>query len=272
MNSEKVMAQQKAAENRREDKRAFGKFMLVLIVCGIVGGIVGVLSVETSEGGLTFAALLGRAMKAIGPFGNVICTTIVLIAVVILTAQSRRLYNSWDGEDEEVMMRMDLKLSWGLFAISINTIASYFFFAAGIYALDFENADDLYDVGLFIKIALTFIGLLYSLVVNVLLQKNIVNFTKEINPEKQGSVYDMHFQKIWHESCDELERLQTYQAGFKAYQAGNYSCMGLWMFCLLGLMVWDFGMLPMVMVTFIWIVMTVRYYMECIHLTKQLKI
>ena len=35
------------------------------------------------------------------------------------------------------------------------------------------------------------------MVVTVIAQNRIVNFTKEINPEKKGSVYDLKFQKTW---------------------------------------------------------------------------
>ena len=34
------------------------------------------------------------------------------------------------------------------------------------------------------------------------LQQMTVDFQKIMNPEKQGSVYDLRFQKKWEESCD----------------------------------------------------------------------
>ena len=52
------------------------------------------------------------------------------------------------------------------------------------------------------------------------MQQMTVDFQKIMNPEKQGSVYDLRFQKKWEESCDELEKFTIYRSAYKAYSTG----------------------------------------------------
>ena len=69
-----------------------------------------------------------------------------------------------------------------------------------------------------------------------------------MNPEKQGSVYDLNFRKKWWGSFDEAEKFVTYKASYTTMKAISYTCMGLWLFCLIGMIFFDFGVLPLIMV------------------------
>ncbi len=90
-------------------------------------------------------------------------------------------------------------------------------------------------------------------------QRQIVDQLREQNPEKQGSVYQFNFQKVWLQSCDEAEQLQIYRAGYRAYQAGVYTCLGLWLAVvianLMGWLRWD----SILLVGVIWLVLQSVY-------------
>ncbi|MCI5874408.1 MAG: DUF3169 family protein [Roseburia sp.] len=260
------MQNTKAAENDREDKKAFKKMILFTVICGIVGFFSGMFAAGTEDGFAQFAEVLKSGVCVVAPFGNLFFGTITWIACAGWMRQSRRVYAAWDGEDEDVIEQAELKLSYGICLTSVNMIIGFFFFGLGIYTLDFTQ---LRQQAALINLAIIFVGFFYSLIINTILQKNLVNFTKEINPEKQGSVYDLRFQKIWMESCDESEKLQTYQAGFAAMQTGSYTCIGLLIVCIIGMMSWDFGIIPMIMVVAIWLVLVIRYNAECIRLSKR---
>lgn len=256
---------EKVKENRAADKKAFGKFIIILALSLALGFVVGMAAVATMGKQDMLIAGIKNVTMMIAPFCSIVVTTIVLIMTMIWIKQARKLYASWDGEDEELIDKVERKLSLGLIATSVNMILGYLFFSMGIYSIEMDDLHQFYNVFRWLGI---FGGLIYTLIVCVVLQKNLINFTKEINPEKQGSVYDTKFQKNWLASCDESEQRQVHQAGFVAWQAGTNTCLGLWVFTFIGMMVWDFGMMPVLMVITIWLVMTIRYHVECIRLSK----
>ena len=143
---------------------------------------------------------------------------------------------------------------------SLTVIASFFFFNAGIVYLPQEVDSAAIPL---LAIFLVVIAL------SILLQQKTVDLTKEINPEKRGSVYDMKFQERWLESCDEAERRQIGQASYKAYVTVSRFCPYCWGVLLLGNMVFHYGILPSAVVLVIWAVLSVSYTREAIRLGRR---
>ena len=255
----------KARENRRVDRKAFVKFILILVASAMVGFCVGIFSVMSKGRQDVLFDALYHIVDTVAPFASIVLTTITLILVSIWQGKARKLFQEWDGEDEELIEQVEMKLSYGMIATSVNVILSYLFFTLAIFVTRNDDPSVQYDL---IRLVVTFVGFLYAISVSMVLQKQLVNFTKEINPEKQGSVFDTKFNKSWIASCDESEKQQVYQAGYKAWQFGGHTCIFLWVICFIGMMTWDFGIMPVVMVLTIWLVMTIRYYVECIRLSK----
>ena len=48
----------------------------------------------------------------------------------------------------------------------------------------------------------------------------------------------------------------------KAYTTVTDTCLILWVICIIGYGLWDFGVVPMVMVTIIWLVNTITYFIK----------
>ncbi len=260
------MQDTKAAENRREDKKAFKRLLPATIICGVFGFFAGVLSAGMEDGLLRLAETVKGAVLTAAPFGNLLLGTLTWIICAVLMRQSHKIYATWDGEDENTIEQVELKLNYGICVTSVSTILSFLFFGLGMYAVEFTS---LHLTAVIIKFAVAFAGFMYSMIMIAVLQKNLVNFTKEINPEKRGSVYDLRFQKRWMESCDESERLQTYRAGYAAMQTGNYTCLGLCILCFIGMQSWNFGIMPMLMVSVVWLALIVRYHIEGIRMAKK---
>jgi hypothetical protein len=103
---------------------------------------------------------------------------------------------------------------------------------------------------------------------SILIQKKIVDLQKEINPLLKGSIYDMNFSKKWLDSCDESIKLGIYKSSYKAYKSVSRTCMILCLFCIVGHDLWDFGIMPMVIVIIIWLVQTISYCIESIKYSK----
>jgi hypothetical protein len=81
---------------------------------------------------------------------------------------------------------------------------------------------DEYQQALFIAINLLFVA---TDVTVLLIQKLIIDIEKKLNPEKQGNVLDVNFQKVWMDSCDEAQKMIVYKAGYKAFQSTNVVCL-----------------------------------------------
>ena len=261
------MNKEKAMENRSQDRKALGGFIILIIAGAIVGAILGATSVWSVNIKEHIANVLPEILMIASPIVPIILNTVLIITMVVVLKKSRRAFADWDGENEEQMDKIEQWLGYGMIAVSVDMILGFFFFGAGVYSGEVREL----ETKELLFFCLNLFSMIYTLVVVTILQNRIVNMEKEINPEKQGSVYDTKFQKVWLESCDEAERQTIYKAAYKAYQVTNFTCIGLWLFSVLGAMLWNFGIMPLTMVSLIWLVMTVSYGIESMRLSKHSK-
>ena len=148
-------------------------------------------------------------------------------------------------------------LSWTLLLSAVQLLLSLFFMTAiGTYQPE-EGA--LAMIGVFVL----------SCGCVIFAQQKVVDLERRMNPEKHGSVYDTKFQKKWLDSCDESERRQIGEAGYRAYIVTTRVCLGAWMVLTVLGMVFEIGMLPVSVLLLVWGVMQVTYTLECIRLGKK---
>lgn len=257
----------KANQNRREDKKAFKKFMVILAVCFVLGGISGFFSAILAENGAArpIGDVLIDILTVISPFANIVIATVLWIVCAAVFKQCKKQLEGWTEEDEETFNRVDLRLSYLMWMLSVAMILNYFFIGAGIYCM--ERA----PIGKTSAILYTILlvgGVFYSLAVIASYQRRIVNLEKELNPEKQGSVYDMNFQKQWMESCDEAERMGIYKCAYYSYRTTQMACLVLFLVCLFGMFLFDFGLMPLTMVIIIWGISACSYFHSAIRIAK----
>lgn len=188
------MENTKVQENQREDRRAFKKLIVIVALSAIGGGIVGGFSVWLSHASEGITDALLSFLSIIAPFGSLFIVALLLLWYGIVLRRLRKQFLLWDGEDEEVINGIEDRLTWGMILSGVTTILNLFFLSAGFYSFDYAGLD-MYDIMTPIRLAALLGGAICAMVINTVLQKEIVNFTKEINPEKHGSVYDLKFQK-----------------------------------------------------------------------------
>lgn len=260
MNKEKVM------DIKKENKKAFGKFILLLIASMVVGAFIGMMSVKIGKGaGDTIADGVFNFITLIAPYASLVITFVAAIMVGVLFVKSKKRYAAWNEEDEEEIERIELWLSYAMYVVSASMILVFFFFAAGITALNINDLKEEFHV---IPVVCWLSSIFINMVFTMVAQRKLIDFIRIINPEKKGSIYDTNFSKKWEESCDEAERLGTYKASFKALKTTTMTCLGLWLFCVIGSIIWNFGILPVAMVTIIWFVLTTSYTRACIKEPK----
>ncbi|MEY8355967.1 DUF3169 family protein [Lachnospiraceae bacterium 54-53] len=258
MNSEKIR------KNKSEDRRALYRFALIMVASLFTGLVIGVISNRIDEDtSVRIAGGLMEFLKRIFPVANLVMTVALIAPVIYLYRKCRRLYQAWDGESEEEIIRIETGLSYALWFTSILLILSFFFFALGAYfnvhAFDsLKRSDTAYWFG----------GFLAAVVSTIAAQQKIVNFEKEINPEKQGSIFDQKFAKKWEKSCDEAERLGIYKSAYASYRAVTVTCLVLWLFCVIGTNLWNFGLMPVTVISIIWLVQVSSYCIKSISQSK----
>jgi len=244
---------------KSDNRRALPKFLIIIFISGIVGGVLGFLTGLFGFSGAseTAAYLANGFLREASFYGIPACAVVLLGTGWLLYFQARSRFNAWDGEDETVAEDVDWTLSWCLLWSAVNQVLDFFLFGAGcVYYKEDRSMRMLWIVGFF----------LITMAVNIVLQQKVVDLEKRMNPEKQGSVYDMKFQKKWMDSCDEAEQRQIGQACYIAYRVTGNVCIWLWMALMLLAFVYDTGILPMFMVTLIWGVMQVSYVLATMKL------
>lgn len=258
----------KEEENKQQNKKAGGVFILVLIASAILGGFIGAAGVRTMdmEGASDMTTVLAQfftnTIGVAAPFLLTALFVFTLIYSVVMFSKCKKRWAAEKDTNDDIFDELDSKLNNILGVIQVYTVLSYFLFSAAFYyALHVEGTV------WFLMALLVFIA---DIVLMVVYQRKVVDFVKIMNPEKQGSVYDLKFQEKWIESCDELEKQMIWQCGFKAYQVTNNMCVLLWVVFTCGAMFLKISLWPVAIVSLFWLVLTVTYLAEGRKLEKKM--
>ena len=257
----------KEKENKKQNKKASGAFILVMIASVLFGGLIGFGAgrINGDLEGLTemLAEIFTGILGGLAPFIMLIMFVVCMIYVPVTFSKCKKRWEAEKDTSDDVYDEVDAKLTNILSVVQIYTVISYFLFSAAFY------------YAIYVKENVWFLMALVIFIIDIVLvlgyQKKVVDFTKIMNPEKQGSVYDMKFQEKWMDSCDEREKQMIYQCGFKAYQVTNMMCVVLWtVFTCLALFL-KISLWPVAIVSLFWLVLTVTYLAEGRRLEKQMK-
>ena len=256
------MSSNRVEEIKKEDKKAFKGFAIMMVISAMIGAVIGGGFKYLQENlGDNLSEFLVNRLMMITPYASLVLSILVIIVSVVIYKNSRKNLKLWNQSDEqeEMIDNIEEKLSYVLLFTSVNLILGFFFFGAGMALL----SEDSYT-----KVILFLVGFIVCVVSTILIQNKVVNLEKEINPFLNGSVYDFKFSQKWLDSCDEAIKLNVYKSSFKAYKSITNTCLILWIVCVLGYNFFDFGIMPLVMVTIIWLVQTIAYCIESIKCSK----
>lgn len=244
---------------KKDNRKALPKYLLILLVAALFGGVLGFAAGWVGHDNISevIAAAVTNALTAAAPWA-LLATSVVSLAMILwLYRGARGLFTTWDGEDDDVMDRADEKLNWALLITAAQIVLDMFFFAV---AQSGQGMAALWSV-LFFAV---------SVFLLVFAQQKIVDLTRKMNPEKQGSVYDVKFKKKWFESCDEAEQKLIGQAAYKAYNVVCTACPILW--AILFMLSYAFHvelLLPVFVVCLLWLLIQVSYCLEAIRLGRR---
>ena len=180
-------------EIKEANRKALPKFLLFAVVCAIVGGVIGYYSgYGAAKGGMD--ELVGM-MKETGAFFGTHIAPWLMVAIAIIVPvlclpiyrSAKKLLAAWDGEDEAISDTIDRKLSVVIWIASASFIVAYFLIAAS-YLGGFAIFDDMEKTIVFFIGIVSFFAIMIEA---ILFQQKCVDTTKQMNPEKKASVYDM---------------------------------------------------------------------------------
>ena len=254
----------KKQQNEVENKKAFTPFVIIMILSTILGGIVGALGASGRLSTIALADVIGKSLILACPYIILIITLGLLFIMARPYQKLVKEFHNWDGENEDMIDAIEKKLSIMLAYTSLSNIIG--FACMGFLIYNFvTTARGHYTAYQFISYFFGLACAMFMFLYDIYAQAKIVDLTKEINPEKQGSVYDFKFQKKWIESSDEAEMQITYKSAFQAFKVLNGLCLALILIFCVGNMFYPFGLVPIFTVAAIWFVMV---FTSCKYCTK----
>ena len=245
---------------KKDNRKALPKYLLILLAAAIFGGFMGFAAGWVGHDNISevIAAAVSNGLTAAAPWALLVTSVVSLGLILWLYRSAKALFTGWDGEDDDTMDRADEKLNWALLLTASQYVLDMFFFA--VAESGGSPLGGILGVLFFIVSAFTL----------VFAQQKIVDLTRKMNPEKQGSVYDTKFKKKWFENCDEAEQKQIGQAAYKAFNVVSTACPILWAALLLLSYAFNFDLLmPVFVVCLLWLLLQVSYCLECIRLAKR---
>ena len=255
---------------KREGKNRSPKnlivFILTMLVSLVVGFIVGMVIAYAKKNGMDFAgglSALGNNVSPLVPYVYLVISVVSFVVSLTLYIKYSRMAVGWDGETEDIIEEVETKLNVPVGIASIMMIVNIIFFTLHVWFYVFTDM----ECGNLIRIlglVLFFANYAWTIVINHL----VVELEKKLNPEKRGEVFENNFSKKWEASCDEAQKKIIYEAGFRAYKAGNMACSAMWLVTFLSMFALDTGLLPVFAVCTIWLVMTACYIMVSARLEK----
>jgi len=245
---------------KSENRKALPRFVLIIALSLIVGLLCGI-GIAMAEGSWSeaFGEVLIQALASGAPWALIALSFGSATAQFLLYRRANAMFMQWNEEDEGTLQKIDGTINLALVINSTCLILSYC-----IIGIPFSR---MHDLSLW-QFMLSLLGLVLAMVVMVIGQQKLVDFTKRLYPEKRGSIYDPKFQKVWYESCDEAERAMIANAAYTAYKATGTACLILWVISILGDLLFHYGFLPGLFVSILWLVNTLSYCISCMKQSK----
>ena len=244
---------------KNDNKKAFPKFLLIAVLGMLLGAAISCFAqLSSARSANEVTAAVNSALTAAGPYVSWAAGLIFLVPSYIIFKKSVSLFASWDGEDEEKPEEIERKLNIVLLLMSISMSVEFFALSLVIF----------FNCGLGGSVA-GLAGFLLYIILMTALQQKAVDLIRKLNPEKEGSMYDVKFQKKWYGSCDEAERKLIGEASYRAYCIGVNTCIVLWLLSVFAHLFFDTGILASVMLLIVLAVMQVSYIVSAMKLSER---
>lgn len=247
-------------ENKKA-KNAILIFVLLLILGGATGGI---LSAVIGENESVIANIFEWIGQRILDSSNYLLVSLGIfcnVTAFVIYKRQVRCFLHTEEEDTEGLYNIEKNLNIGISILSIWTILSCM-----LYGFTFMKYKSMVRLDEAISELMYSAFFIISLIAAIFIQRQMVNFIKKMNPEKNGDVLSVHFQKEWVESCDELERMIIYKSAYKAYTVMQFVFSFAFLVVMLAAIYYDVSVFTYFIVIALWLVFNLVYIIESMRL------
>ena len=270
------MNEKNLEEIKKDNKEKLPVLIAVFIVAGIIGffaggGLIAFLSILENNAEFDFATVFLDAQNYLTLFARPATIVVDFIFTILIVVMYKKACKSWKIiQDEDLKYeKTERYLSLCLVVIAVSSILNLLIFGVAIYNKPevLVLIKELFDkkvsmlVNWFDMVLAVFPLMLFGAYITYM-QRKCVDFLRMMNPEKKGSAYDMKFDKVWYESCDEAERIRIGNASYKTFRVTNIFCIVLTLVFMFVGMVFEIGLLPFVIPAIISIFMNLVYGFE----------
>ena len=248
-------------KKKRHNEHNVLRFIGAVLICGLLGGMAGIFFMGQDHAILSAATGLQNWIADLSPYVIAGFEVFGLGYTVFLYRSAKQKFLRWDQEDEDFIEDVERQIEKGIMVTELVQIICFLLLAFLLWNLK-ENtraAEALAGCVIFLVL----------MIAMVFVQRAYVELLRRINPEKRGDALDLHFQKKWIESCDELERMQIYESSYHSFQAMQKCfplAMGILMFAEI---YFNMGIFPIVVLGTLWLIQTVTYRTHAMKLSRR---
>ena len=245
--------------------------MIAASLVGVVFGIACVSLMEMDQSYLEHLSLW--VIPVMADVAMWIAMVIGFPVAAVQLKKAKAISASASSEDDDAEEQIERHLNVNLTITTILQILVFTCFGMTMSVLGSLQHGLLVSKELYLAVMISGLGaLVLCLVLTMVFQRQTVNFVKERNPEKQGSVFQMDFNKTWLSSCDEAEKAQAYEAAFKAYRVGVYASLIAWIITVIAAVIGWTNWFSVLIVGIIWGALQVSYCFFCMKKHNQVSI
>lgn len=238
-----------------KNKKIFIKFICIMIISAIIGGLLGYYGSSNSESIKGIFEILELKLVKISPILLLASGLILVFLFKEYQKGKKAVEKAIQTQNDEDFELADKLLENAVVYSMYNTVFSFISFGIVLSGLSgiYEFGKDM--------IILLFSSLIFIIQVFTVIfaQNKIVKLIKIISPEKNGNVFDTKFQEDWFESCDEAEILAIGKAAYKSYVATSRAIIYSFIICMLVGTFLPIGPYPIIIIGMIWLVQSYTY-------------
>lgn len=187
---------------KKSPARIYVTFAVVIIICGLIGGIVGVAAVSNEFSVRNLGEQFNLMLASLGPWCYVPGFLLLAGATWYYFRGKRMIPQAL--EDDELFPQANLTFCRAMFLANLATVLMFLAMALS-YASSWG-----FNLSWFLLIG--------HIIWMTAIQARIISATKRLYPEKQGNMFDFKFQQDWYNSCDEAERQQIAQCSHQSFK------------------------------------------------------
>lgn len=247
------------------------KYGLIILCSALIGAVIGggVAVFRLDSFGETGLAFFQEFMKKASPWllGGLAGLTVLLGEYNLIRQRgiAQKLQTAEDEEADALEDAFEALGSWGMILTHVGMALAAIFLASVFAGPEHGEGD---DSGVFLIIAVIFI-LLYAY--DGFWQVRMVKTVQKAFPQRLGDPASRRFQKDWLESCDEAEREIIYRSAYRAYLVNMKLYSVLLAVALFGSIIWETGILAVVLVGVAWCTTAIAYCRGCVINRKRLR-